>query len=390
VPNFTPTDETFIRRALKLASDTIGLASPNPQVGCVLVRDGKVIAEGAHLYDLYDHAEIAALKSCPEDPRGATAYVTLEPCSHHGRTGPCADALIAAGIARCVVATADPNPAVSGRGLAKLRAAGIEITLGPLEAEARALNNAFAFSIAHRRPLVTLKAALSVDGQLAPPPALRSETAPFFLTSPEARAEVQQLRHASDAILTGIGTVLADNPLLTDRTNLPRRRPLIRVLLDSALRIPLDANLLHPVAQDLWIFCAPEASPDRLQALTDAGALVTPVPYHARGLDLAAILAHLHHAKLLSVLLETGATLNGAFLRHQLVDRAILYYSEAELGPGAIPFARDFPSSIALSSFALEESLQQLEKRPVGPDVCVSGLLHDPWSNLREFPPEIS
>ena len=365
-----------MRRALTLASGSIGLASPNPQVGCVLTRDEKIIGEGAHLYDLYDHAEIAALKQAG-DSRGATAYVTLEPCSHHGRTGPCADALIAAGISRCVVATADPNPAVSGRGLARLRAAGIAVEVGLLQTEGRALNNAFAWSITHQRPFVTLKAGLSVDGLLAPPPVARTTKAPFFLTGPEARKEVQQLRHASDAILTGIGTVLTDDPLLTDRSGLPRRRPLLRAILDTELRLATDARLLDPVQEDLWIFCGPDAYPSRANPLMDRGAQVIPVARLESGLDLNEILTHLHRAKILSVLLEAGSALNGAFLRAGLVDRAILYYADTELGLGAVPFAREFPSP-----FALEQQFVAVEKRIVGPDVCVSGLLHDPWASL--------
>ncbi len=366
-----------MRQALALAEAAAGLASPNPQVGCVLVREGKVLGAGAHLYDQFDHAEIVALKqahSAGHEPRGATAYVTLEPCSHHGRTGPCADALIAAQIARCVVATNDPNPAVSGRGIARLRAAGIEVDVGLLEDEARALNDAFAFSITQGRPFVTLKAALSVDGMLAPPPGRRAGTAPFFLTGPEARREVQHLRHGSDAILSGIGTVLADDPLLTDRTGLPRRRPLARVILDSALRLPLTAKLLAPVGSDLWIFCATAALPQREAALTRAGAKVTRVASSSSGLNLVEVLQHLHEAKMLSVLLEAGSALNAAFLQANLADRVVLYYAEAELGAGAVPFAAS-----VTSCFALEQRLEQVRKRSVGPDVCVTGLLHDPW-----------
>src|SRR6266851_2281777 len=238
--NAPPTpDEVFMQRALKLAAETVGLASPNPQVGCVLTKNPpdsgmpKIIGEGAHLYDNRDHAEIVALKQAAArgfSTKGATAYVTLEPCSHHGRTGPCADALIAAGVSRCVVATADPNPLVSGQGIARLQAAGIDVTVGILQQQARDLNEAFALFIRTQTPFVTLKAALSVDGKLAPPPANRFPNQTHWLTGPAARAEVQTLRHASDAILTGIGTVLADNPLLTDRTGLPRRRPLLRVI----------------------------------------------------------------------------------------------------------------------------------------------------------------
>src|ERR1700730_4915438 len=269
-------DEVFMQRALKLAAETIGLASPNPQVGCVLTKnppDGgmpKIIGEGAHLYDNRDHAEIVALKQAAKrgfSTTGATAYVTLEPCSHHGRTDPCANALIAAGIARCVIATQDPNPLVGGQGIQKLRAANIEVALGVLEQPARDLNDTFAHFIQHRTPFVTLKAALSVDGKLAPPPASRAPTQPFWLTGPAARHQVQLLRHASDAILTGIGTVLADDPQLTDRSGpdganpLPRRRPLLRVILDTHLRIPFASQLVRSTANnrdsesDLLILC---------------------------------------------------------------------------------------------------------------------------------------
>jgi diaminohydroxyphosphoribosylaminopyrimidine deaminase/5-amino-6-(5-phosphoribosylamino)uracil reductase len=371
-------DETYMRRAIALAEATAGLASPNPQVGCVLVRYGQILGEGTHLYDRLDHAEIAALKQAQaagHHPNGATAYVTLEPCSHHGRTGPCADALIEAGIARCVVATADPNPLVSGRGVAKLQSAGVEIAVGLLQAEARALNNAFACSITRQRPFVTLKAGLSVDGQLAPAPSTRTARAPFFLTGAEARADVQLLRHASDAILCGIGTVLADDPLLTDRTQLPRRRPLIRVILDTHLRTPVDSKLVQSAEQDVWLFCAKDAPTERAATLEAAGAIITRAASTKDGLDLADVVEHLHRAKFLSVLLEAGSVLNGAFLRANLVDRVVLYFAERELGPDAIPFARNGPNP-----FALQQQLLHLETQPIGADIRISGLLHDPWS----------
>ena len=367
-------DEAMMRRALVLAEATVGLASPNPQVGCVLARDGRVIGAGAHVYDRYDHAEIVALKSAEEPVAGATAYVTLEPCSHHGRTGPCADALVAAGIARCVVATADPNPQVSGRGIAKLRAAGIEVEVGLLEREARALNDAFALSITRQRPFVTLKAGVSVDGFLAPPASQRLMTAPVFLTGAAARGEVQQLRHAADALITGIGTVLADDPSLTDRSGLPRRRPLLRVVLDSELRLSLTAKLLDPVCEDVAVFCALDAPAAKAKELENAGARVVRVASAGDGLELRAILAWLHNEKIISALLEAGSGLNAAFLREGLVDRAVLYYAEAELGLGSVPFAGD-----GTTSFALEQRLLGVVRREIGPDVCVSGLLWDPW-----------
>jgi diaminohydroxyphosphoribosylaminopyrimidine deaminase/5-amino-6-(5-phosphoribosylamino)uracil reductase len=387
MPVFSDADRKFMSRALALAEATVGLASPNPQVGCVIVRDGVVLGEGAHRYDEYDHAEIVALKAAHGKVVGATAYVTLEPCSHHGRTGPCADALVAARIARCVVATVDPNPAVSGRGIAQLRAAGTSVEIGLMEAEARRLNDAFALSITKGRPYVTLKAALSVDGMLAPPPADREATEPFWLTGEQARAEVQRLRHAADAILVGIGTVLADDPLLTDRTGLPRRRPLMRIVLDSRLRMPVSGKLVQSCAEnrrkgggeDLWIFCGQEVDAGRVSGFKELGARVTSLPFGASGLDLEALLRHLHEERLISVLAEAGSALNGALLRDDLVDRVALFYAETELGPEAVPFAQGGPSP-----FALEERLLEVEKRSFGPDVCVSGRLHNSWPKSTE------
>lgn len=372
-------------QALALAEDSIGLASPNPQVGCVLVRDGSVLAEGAHRYANLHHAEIVALNQAAaagHATAGATAYVTLEPCSHHGRTGPCADALIAAGITRCVVATSDPNPAVGGRGIAKLRAAGVEVVVGPGQPAARALNNPFAFSIQHQRPFVTLKAALSSDGFLAPPASARAANQPHWLTGPESRAEVQRLRHASDAILTGIGTVLADNPALTDRTGLPRRRPLLRVVFDTHLRTPLTSQLIR-LAQatrqaghdsDLLLLCGPSAPTDRLAHLESLGAEVYRLPGHLGRLSLAAALDLLFARDIRSVLLEAGSALNGAALAQHLVDRAILFYTDRTLGPTALPFADDLAHSSEL-----EAQLTDLTRARLGPDLRVSGLLHDPW-----------
>ena len=388
-----------MERALALARNTVGLASPNPQVGCVLIRpatstsDDIVLGQGAHRYEQRDHAEIVALKqaaSLGNDLQGATAFVTLEPCSHHGRTGPCADALIAAGIARCVVATEDPNPLVSGQGLAKLRAAGIAVSVGTGQQQARDLNLAFAYSIQHQRPFITLKAALSVDGHLAPPPEARRAAQPHWLTGPEARAEVHRLRHASDAILTGIGTVLADDPALTDRSGLPRRRPLLRVILDPQLRIPLTSQLLRTAASspepDLLLLCSHTASSEREQDLLAASAgraEILRLPAGPTGrLNLPAVPALLAERHCRSLLLETGSALNSAFLHEDLVHRVILFFSETELGQGAIPFAAAGPSP-----YLLQQRLQQLQTRAVGSEVMVTGLLHDPWpppASIRE------
>lgn len=373
-----------MRRALALAQRTTALASPNPQVGCVIVRseaNDEVLGEGVHLYDLYDHAEIAALKQVAAkglSPYAATAYVTLEPCSHHGRTGPCADALIAAGIARCVVATTDPNPLVSGGGIKKLREAGIEVTVGVLEQEARELNDAFAHYIRTKTPYVTLKAALSADGKLAPPPASRFPNQPHWLTGPAARHEVQRLRHAADAILTGIGTVLADNPQLTDRTEESRRRPLLRVVLDTHLRIPRNSQLVRSANHDLLVLTSETAPAWRVETLEAEGVEVEVIPDHAGRLSLPAVLNLLTERKILSVLLEAGSHLNGAFLRQNLVDKVILFRSDATLGEEALPFAHGTdPAAL------LEQTLQRSRCVTYGPDKCISGYLHDPWAPPR-------
>src|SRR5271169_1479784 len=264
------TDEQFLRRALDLARQGIGLASPNPYVGAVIVGTrGNIVGTGFYTYDGVKHAEVLALEQAGGSARGGTLYINLEPHSHEGRTPPCTDALIAAGIQRVVASMPDPNPKVSGRGFEKLGAAGVHVEVGGLEAEARRLNEAFARYIRHAVPLVTLKSAMTLDGKIAPPPAdvtKRSAGIPAggWITGAAARANVQQQRHQSDAILVGVGTILADDPLLTDRSGDPRRRPLLRVILDSHLRLPLESRLVQSVGNDVYnkdvlVFCS---SPD--------------------------------------------------------------------------------------------------------------------------------
>ncbi|HVI10424.1 MAG TPA: bifunctional diaminohydroxyphosphoribosylaminopyrimidine deaminase/5-amino-6-(5-phosphoribosylamino)uracil reductase RibD, partial [Candidatus Binatia bacterium] len=236
-----PADELFLRRALELARAGVGLASPNPHVGAVIVdANGNIAGSATYTYANQKHAEILALEQAGTRARGGTLYINLEPHAHQGRTPPCTDALIAAGIARVVASMADPNPKVSGRGFEQLRAAGIRVEAGMLEAEARRLNEAFACYIRRGIPLVTLKSALTLDAKIGRRSSSHEPGIPpgGWITGELARAHVHQLRHASDAILVGIGTVLADDPLLTDRSGLPRRRPLLRVILDSSLRLP--------------------------------------------------------------------------------------------------------------------------------------------------------
>ena len=372
-----------MQRALTLAHETVALASPNPQVGCVLVSNNEIIAEGAHLYANRDHAEVVAIKQARArglSVAGTTAYVTLEPCSHQGRTGPCSDALIAAGVARVVVATEDPNPLVSGRGIARLRAANIDVTVGTLQQQARDLNETFAHFIQKGTSFVTLKAALSVDGYLAPAAQTRTPNQPYWLTGPAARAEVQRLRHTSDAVLTGIGTVLADDPALTDRSGILgpdgqfRRRPLLRAVLDSKLRTPLSSRLIQSAHEDLLIFTSSIAPDEKVKALRERGAEIEIAAERSGGLNLSAILDMLAERNILSVLLECGSHLNGAFLRQNLVDKAILFYSETELGAHSVPFAEGIASP-----YLFQQSLQRITRSHFEADACITGYLHDPW-----------
>ncbi len=315
---------------------------------------------------------MVALAHAKDRARGATAYVTLEPCSHRGRTGPCADALIAAGIARVVVATADPNPLVQGRGIEKLRAAGIPVQVGVLSEEARSLNCGFAKYIRTGLPFVSLKAALTLDGRIAPPPGTRTVQAPVWITGPEARAAGQQLRHASDALITGINTVLDDDPLLTDRTGLPRRRPLLRVVLDSALRLPLDSQLVRSAREDLLVLCTTPLT-DRARILKGLGVHVERIDpaLGSSRISLRAALAFLGKQQITSVMIEAGAQVNTSALEEDIVDRLDLFYGPRFLGSTGVPFlhapAVDLPA------------MQRLKVRTVGEDLAVEGWLHDPW-----------
>lgn len=256
-------DELFLKQALELAARGQGLASPNPMVGALVVdAGGRIVGSGTHIFAELKHAEVLALEQAGAAARGGTLYLNLEPCSHTGRTGPCADAVIAAGIARVVCSMEDPNPLVAGKGFERMRAAGIEVEVGILEAEARRLNESFAQFIRTGLPFVTLKAAMSLDGKIAAPAEHRlqlvgaASSNPSYITGPEARHRVHRMRHASDAILVGVGTVIADDPLLTDRSGLPRRRPLLRVILDSRLRLPLGSRVVETAQDDVVVFCS--------------------------------------------------------------------------------------------------------------------------------------
>ncbi|MGH9516737.1 MAG: bifunctional diaminohydroxyphosphoribosylaminopyrimidine deaminase/5-amino-6-(5-phosphoribosylamino)uracil reductase RibD [Terriglobales bacterium] len=378
-------EEIYLRRAIALAQKSFGLASPNPNVGALLVdSNDEVLGEGFHTYDGKKHAEVLALEQAGEKARGATLYINLEPCCHHGRTGPCTEALIQAGIKRVVACTADPNPAVSGRGFARLRQAGVQVTSGILEEEARPLNDAFAKYIRYHLPLVTLKAAMTLDGKIAPPPEdLAGGALPAggptggWITSDEARGHVQLLRHQNDAILVGVGTVIADNPLLTDRSGLPRRRPLLRVIVDSHLRLPRESRIVQTAKGDVLVFCS-FAEEKRKQQLQDQGIKVEQVALSGPDgrPDLQSICRRLAELEITSVMIEGGAMVNWAALASGTADKVFFYYSPKILaGTGSVPFAAG-PGFRKMSEAA---HLKWLRLHRFGEDFAVEGYLRDPY-----------
>jgi diaminohydroxyphosphoribosylaminopyrimidine deaminase / 5-amino-6-(5-phosphoribosylamino)uracil reductase len=363
-----------MEHALALARKGTGLASPNPLVGCVIVREGQIVGEGFHQYEWRDHAEIVALKSAGARARGATLYVTLEPCNHTGRTGPCTEAIIAAGVQRVVAAMDDPNPVNSGRGLERLRAAGMEVFTGVCEEEARRLNEPFACWIRTKKPFVTLKSAMTLDGQLALPGSEKrsgknSNKRRSWITSEESRSEVHRLRHASDALLTGVGTILADDPLFTDRSGLPRRKRLLRVLVDSKLRLSPKSRLVKTSADDLLVFTTLPVDSPKARKLRDRGLEVV----HARAkngrIDLSSVLAELGRREVLSVLLEAGPTLNGVALAAGTVHKLFLFYAPKIAGESRVPFA--FAPKLGLPQLRIVRTQQ------FGPDFAVEAYLQD-------------
>ncbi|MFG6138293.1 bifunctional diaminohydroxyphosphoribosylaminopyrimidine deaminase/5-amino-6-(5-phosphoribosylamino)uracil reductase RibD [Halomonas sp. B23F22_10] len=360
--------ESWMARALVLARRGLYTTDPNPRVGCVLVSDGRRAGEGWHQRAGEPHAEVHALRDAGEAARGATAYVTLEPCSHHGRTGPCAEALVQAGVAKVVVAMRDPNPLVAGNGIARLRAAGIEVEVGLLEAQARALNPGFVSRMSRGRPFVRLKMAMSLDGRTA----MRSGESQW-ITGPRARCQVQRLRARSSAVITGVESVIFDNSRLTlraDQLELPdaeaiaARQPL-RVVVDSRLRLPEAAACLREPGRTL-VATVEDHDAERRGRLEAAGAEVLVLPAGEDGrVDLAALLGHLAEREAVNeALLETGATLAGAMLDAGLVDEMQLFVAPTLLGGEARPlFALP-----GLETMAEQKPLEILDIRAVGRD----------------------
>ncbi len=351
-------DSQWMARALQLAERGLYTTSPNPRVGCVLVRDGKIVGEGWHQQAGEAHAEIHALQVAGVAARGATAYVTLEPCCHHGRTPPCADALVAAGVVRVVVAVQDPNPKVAGQGVAQLRAAGIEVVSGLMEAAAHELNIGFFARMTRGTPWLRCKIAASLDGRTA----LKNGVSKW-ITGEAARQDVQHWRARSCAVLTGIGTILADDPQLTVRDIATSRQPL-RVVVDSHLRIPLEARIfqhgnvaIYTATQDVQKIAVLEKSGARVLVLPDANGRV----------DLKAVMRDLAAQGCNEVLAEAGGALNGALFNAGLVDEMVLYLAPQLLGDAA----RGMAHLAELTTLDQGVQLAWHDVRNVGKDLCI-------------------
>lgn len=393
------TDEKLMHKALSLAGKGVALTSPNPCVGAIVVAaNGEIVGRGTHTYQGKTHAEVLAIQEAGRRARGATLYLNLEPCSHVGRTGPCSDEVIAAGIRRVFVAMRDPNPLVGGRGIERMLAAGVEVHEGLGEAEAKKLNEAFAKYIRHKVPFVTLKTAMTLDGKIAPPP---GDTEPGslaatggWITSEHAREHVHQMRHANDAIMVGVGTIIADDPLLTDRTGLLRRRPLMRVILDSRLRLPLDSRVVKTACEDLIVFCC-FAEENKRRELEARGAIVVQVPMNRPPgdntivfpagsptvdgrPDLDRVMAELGRREITSLIIEGGAMVNWAALSAGIVDKIFFYYAPKILaGTGSIPFA------LGAGYRRISEAayVKSLTLHRFGEDFAVEGYLRDPYQD---------
>jgi len=354
-------DHDHMRAALALGRRGLGQCWPNPSVGCVIVKAGHVLGRAVTAAGGRPHAETQALALAGAAARGATAYVTLEPCAHHGRTPPCAEALIEAGIARVVVATSDPDPRVNGRGMAMLRAAGVEVVEGVLKREADAVNQGFFLRTTASRPMLTLKLASTLDGRIA-----TQSGQSQWITGPDARRAVHALRGRHDAMLVGIGTVLADDPDLTCRLAGVKSVPMVRVVLDSQLRTPLSAHLIRTASESpVWLLCRDDADAQRRADLTAAGALVIAVQADQHGLNLPAALAALAARGLTRVMVEGGAALAASLLRADLVDHISWFHAPAVMGGDGLAAAQGF----GISRLTDMPRFQRVAVRAIGHDI---------------------
>lgn len=365
--NFSSLDNVFMGHALQLAERGLYTTDPNPRVGCVLVKEEEIVGEGWHAMAGGPHAEVVALQQAGDKARGATAYVTLEPCCHHGKTPPCSDALIAAGVSRVIVAMEDPNPLVAGKGLTQLREAGIETQSGLLQAQAESLNPGFVQRMRVGRPYIRCKLAMSLDGRTA-----MASGESKWITGPGAREDVHRLRARSSAIMSGIGTVLADDPSLTVRLESEEevRQPL-RIVLDPHLSTPEDAKFLKQPGESLIVTASEEKGVQ--QRLRDAGAEVLCLPNGRDAVDLGALMTKLAERGINEILLETGAILSGAILRAGIIDELIVYMAPKLMGDGA----RGLFHTPGLEFLADAVELDIRDIRAVGADWRISATIKE-------------
>jgi diaminohydroxyphosphoribosylaminopyrimidine deaminase/5-amino-6-(5-phosphoribosylamino)uracil reductase len=353
----------YMELALQLAEATRGQTSPNPMVGCVLVKDGRIVGMGSHLRAGEAHAEVQALRMAGEEAKGAIAYVTLEPCSHYGRTPPCADALVKAGVAKVVIAMLDPNPLVAGRGVARLVEAGIEVVTGVCETEAKRLNEVFITFITTKRPFVTIKTAMTLDGKVA------THTGNSrWITGEDARLEVHQMRHQHDAIVVGVNTVLTDNPQLTTRLPQGGKNP-VRIVMDSTLRIPLNAKVLTDEQAPTWIFTTEQANREKWRQLEERGIRVFSIGEGPK-VDVESMLDILGEENISSLFVEGGSQVNSAFLHARAVNKVISYIAPKLVAGRSAPTPF---GGIGIDDMTDAITLRDITVEQVGQDIKISG-----------------
>ena len=373
----TVTDAVYMQRALALARHGIGFVSPNPLVGCVIVQAGRIVGEGYHHRFGGPHAEVHALRQAGLQAQGAVMYVTLEPCCHVGKTPPCVEAVLAAGIRRVVVAVSDPNPLVAGGGLERLRTARVEVTLGVCEAEARQLNEAFFHFVRTRRPFITLKCAMTLDGKIA-----TRTGASRWITGAAAREEAHRMRHATDALLVGLGTVMQDDPLLT--TRLPQGDGVnpLRIVVDSCLRLPLTAQLTVVAPDCRTLVATTERAPaSKQRQLEDLGIEILRLPAYDGQVDVDALFRILGTREIASVLVEGGAALSATLLRRRLVDKMVIFIAPKIIGGDGISVI----AACGVETMAHAIPLRDITSWPVGDDLMLTAYLEAPGPSGR-FP----
>lgn len=356
-------DKFYMQLAIDLATKTKGQTSPNPNVGAVVVKDGRIVGMGAHLKAGEGHAEVQAIRMAGTNAEGSTIYVTLEPCSHYGKTPPCAELIIKEKVKRVVVATLDPNPLVSGRGIEIIEQAGIEVTVGVLEDEARCLNETFNKYITARLPFVTVKTAMTLDGKIA-----THTGSSKWITGEASREYVHRLRHEHDAIMIGVGTVLKDNPALTVRTEQQGINP-IRIIIDSSLRTPADANIIIDNQAPTWIFTTKQADQKRIEEFQSLGIEII-VTTGEQNVPMKEVISYLGEKQVTSVLVEGGAALIGTLFDERLIDKYIGFIAPKIVGGDLAPTSI---GGKGIESMGDAVTLDRLELKQYGADICLTG-----------------